>query len=181
MDIRNMEFKRSFKGYNEEEVDAFLAKIVGKYESLIQENKALNDQIKELEAELRQHQNKESDIHGLIALTRETVNEAKEVASQHGQALIDEATIKAKVIVDEANLEAKKMLEENLAELGRLQSRIRDMAKHEADFKEKMRVLMETFWAMLEDVTTSEPEVAATDEFATTRVYSDLTASSDES
>jgi len=42
MDIEQQEFSRSFRGYNEEEVDDFLDKIVKDYEELINENIRLN-------------------------------------------------------------------------------------------------------------------------------------------
>ena len=39
IDIHNAEFKRSFRGYNEEEVDEFLSRIVSEYENVVQQNK----------------------------------------------------------------------------------------------------------------------------------------------
>ena len=34
MDIHNKEFKRSFRGYNEDEIDEFLDQVVNDYERL---------------------------------------------------------------------------------------------------------------------------------------------------
>ncbi len=45
IDIHNMDFTRSFKGYNPEEVDDFLATIVTKYETIYQENKQLREKL----------------------------------------------------------------------------------------------------------------------------------------
>ena len=38
MDIHNKEFSRSFRGYNEDEVDQFLDEIVEEFERLYKEN-----------------------------------------------------------------------------------------------------------------------------------------------
>ena len=38
LDIHNKEFKRSFRGYNEDEIDDFLDQVVNDYEKLFREN-----------------------------------------------------------------------------------------------------------------------------------------------
>ena len=40
LDIHNKEFKRSFRGYNEDEIDDFLDQVVNDYEKLFRENGA---------------------------------------------------------------------------------------------------------------------------------------------
>ena len=172
IDIHNAEFKRSFKGYNEEEVDNFLAKILSKYESIYQENKELYDRVKELEEEIRKYQSKEDDIYGLITLTRETVTEAKQIAAQHGQSVVDEATAKAKAIIEEAKGQAEQILRDSERQLEQKQRRIKELVSKEQEFKNKMRTLMETFWAMLEDLDAYSSLVD--DEVKTTKVYKEL-------
>ena len=44
MDIHNKEFKRSFRGYNEDEIDDFLDQVVNDYEKLYRENKQLKEE-----------------------------------------------------------------------------------------------------------------------------------------
>jgi len=175
IDIHNAEFKRSFKGYNEEEVDAFLARIVSEYENLYQQNKDLQQRIAQLEQELKQYKNKESDIYGLITLTRETVAEAKEVATQHSQAIIDEATMKAKVIIDEAKLKAKQILNDSQAQLAQVQQRVSELRRIEKEFKESMRRVMESTWSIIDSgLKDIEP-----DESGVTKVYREIAANLD--
>lgn len=177
IDIHNAEFSVSFRGYNKEEVDDYLAKIVSKYEDIYKENKGLQEQIKQLEQELRQYQNKESDIYGLITLTRETASEAKEVANLQAQAIVDEAKLKANVILEEAKAKAKQIVQEQQDKLNQMQRRILELTDIEHKFKKRMKQLMETIWAMLEDVKVSEPQHL--DETAATKVYQDLGAEID--
>ena len=55
MDIHNKEFKRSFRGYNEDEIDEFLDQVVNDYERLYRENDQLKTgQIIKLPAEAQQ-------------------------------------------------------------------------------------------------------------------------------
>jgi DivIVA domain-containing protein len=45
LDIQNAVFHRSFRGYNENEVDEFLDRVVLEYEQLLRENLALKEQL----------------------------------------------------------------------------------------------------------------------------------------
>ena len=45
MDINNKEFKKIIRGYNPEEVDEFLDKIVEDYEALYKENANLKEKV----------------------------------------------------------------------------------------------------------------------------------------
>jgi cell division initiation protein len=45
LDIQNAVFHRSFRGYNEAEVDEFLDRLVAEYEQLYRENLALKEQV----------------------------------------------------------------------------------------------------------------------------------------
>ena len=44
LDIHNKEFSRSFRGYDEDQVNEFLDQIIKDYEALIRENKDLQNQ-----------------------------------------------------------------------------------------------------------------------------------------
>ncbi len=147
IDIHNAEFKRSFKGYNEEEVDAFLAKIVGEYESVIKENQQLRQQLKELEDSNQKLGSREQDVYHLISLTKETVEEAKEVARSQAEQVVAEAERKAKAILAETEAKEKEY-----------QRRISEMARQEREFKERMRELMESVWRQIE-ASKAAPEV----------------------
>ena len=61
MDIHNKEFKRSFRGYNEDEIDEFLDQVVNDYEKLYRENDKLKEEVKRNKKDIEQY--------GLISLT----------------------------------------------------------------------------------------------------------------
>lgn len=48
LDIHNKEFRRSFRGYNEDEIDDFLDQVVNDYEKLFRENDNLKEQVERL-------------------------------------------------------------------------------------------------------------------------------------
>ena len=51
-DIHDKEFKRSFRGYDVDEVNDFLDQIIKEFEFLIREKQQLEQQVEELQAEL---------------------------------------------------------------------------------------------------------------------------------
>ena len=54
LDIQNKEFKKSFRGYKESEVDQFLDEIIEDYEKLYKENIELKDKILILTDQIKQ-------------------------------------------------------------------------------------------------------------------------------
>ncbi len=149
IDIHNAEFKRSFKGYNEEEVDAFLAKVVSEYENLFQENQRLEEEVNELKNKLTHMGSREDDVYHLISLTKETVAEAKEVAHSQAAQVVANAERKAKSILADAEFQQQHYLR-----------RIREMASQEQEFKDRMREVMESVWRQVQ-ASSAAPSVSA--------------------
>lgn len=139
IDIHNAEFKRSFKGYNEEEVDAFLAKVVSEYENLFQENQRLQEEVNELKNKLSHMGSREDDVYHLISLTKETVAEAKEVARSQADQVVADAERRARTLLADAEAQQQHYLR-----------RIRQMASQEQEFKERMREVMESVWRQIQ-------------------------------
>lgn len=165
MDIHNMEFKRSIRGYNEEEVDDFLAKIVGHYETVYQENRKLQEEIDALKKELSQKTNQEQDVLDLISLTKQTASEIKEITNKQVENVLDEAKAEAAVIVAEARSQAKQILSE-------AETRLMQAKRADEILRSRIRSTMEAVWNMLEDEHSGDS--------TETRVYRDIAGTLDE-
>ncbi len=144
MDIHNTEFKRTFKGYDPEEVDNFLANIVLKYEAVYQENRKLHEEVKVLRERLEGHGNQEQDILDLISLTKQTVQEAKTVARQEADNVVNVAQSEAERIMVEARLKAAQLMAD-------AEERRDKTERAERQLREKVRLTMETIWNVLVD------------------------------
>ena len=59
LDIHNHEFKKSFRGYDEGEVDDFLDRIVSDYEKVLRENEKLKERTNLNEKELSHYKSLE--------------------------------------------------------------------------------------------------------------------------
>src|SRR5690625_7934743 len=53
LDIHNKEFTRSFRGYDEDEVNEFLDQVIKDYELVIRESKEYQERIQKLEEKIR--------------------------------------------------------------------------------------------------------------------------------
>ena len=72
MDIHNKEFKRSFRGYNEDEIDEFLDQVVNDYEKLFRENDKLKEEAARLRKESESYQEREKSINDTLLLAQKT-------------------------------------------------------------------------------------------------------------
>ncbi len=109
LDIHNKEFKRSFRGYNEEAVDEFLDKVIKDYEQLYRENIEVKENLERLNSKLEHFQQMESTLHNTLIIAQETAEEVKLNAKKTTELMLKEAEIQAQRLVDEAANKVRRM------------------------------------------------------------------------
>ncbi len=112
LDIHNKEFKRSFRGYNEDEIDEFLDRVVKDYEQLYRENVDLKDSIDKLKTKVEHFQHLENTLHNTLVVAQETAEEVKLNAKKEAELIIKEAKATGQRLLDEANLKVKEKMTE---------------------------------------------------------------------
>ena len=85
LDIHNKEFRRSFRGYDEREVDEFLDRVIKDYEQLYRDNIELKENMERLGSKLEHYQHMEGTLHNTLLVAQETAEEI------NAQKLSDEA------------------------------------------------------------------------------------------
>jgi cell division initiation protein len=100
--IKHQEFNKAFRGFNAEEVQAFLDKIADDYEELQTENETLKKQVEEAEEQLVEFRRIEKNLQETLLKAQE--NSAKSIESSKKQTtlMLKEAEIKAQQIIDKA-------------------------------------------------------------------------------
>lgn len=109
LSIKKQQFKRSFRGYNVEEVRVYLEMLASEYENLLQENKAMKEKIAMLETEISTYKQIEKNLHLAVTQAQETATKTIENAKKQAELLIKEAELKAKESIDKAKLEVSKI------------------------------------------------------------------------
>ncbi|GEO25099.1 septum formation initiator [Alicyclobacillus acidoterrestris] len=139
IDIHNKEFSRSFRGYNEDEVDDFLERVIQDYEGLIRQNKQLEEEINRLNEKLAHYDSLENSLSKSILVAQETAEELKGNARKEAQLIIREAEKNADKIVSEALNKARKIALD-----------MEEMQKQAAVFRARFRSLVQSQLEMME-------------------------------
>ena len=112
LDIHNKEFKKSFRGYNEEEVDEFLDKVIKDYEQLYRENIEIKENIDRLNSKLEHYQHMENTLNNTLIIAQETAEEVKFNAKRTTELMIKEAEVQVQKMIDEASNKVRRMSDE---------------------------------------------------------------------
>ena len=112
LDIHNKEFKRSLRGYDENEVDQFLDEVVHDYEIIYRELNALRERVVGHEERISQFQEMEESLKKTLLVAQETSEKLKVNAHREGELVIREAETRAAKIIDEARAKAHQIVSE---------------------------------------------------------------------
>ncbi len=118
LDIHNQEFRRVLRGYSEDEVDDFLDRVVGDFETLLKQNAQLKEEGDELRTRVEQYKQLESTLHGALIVAQETAEEVKQSARKEAQLIVREAEEEAARKVRSAEQRIREV-EEQLAQTQR--------------------------------------------------------------
>ncbi|HEY8488466.1 MAG TPA: DivIVA domain-containing protein [Thermaerobacter sp.] len=109
LDIHNKQFSRSFRGYNETQVDEFLEQVGREYDQVLRDNAALREQVEALTAKLEQYRRLEDTLNSTLVVAQETAEEVKASAQKQAELLINQARLEAEQIVQAARAKAEEM------------------------------------------------------------------------
>ena len=100
--IRKKEFENSRKGFNKEEVLAFLEKIANDVDKLQNENDSLKIEIETLNVQLAEYKRIEKRIQDTLAKAEESSKKSMDSAKKQVNRMIQEAELKAQQILEKA-------------------------------------------------------------------------------
>ena len=100
--IKKQEFAKSMRGYNVDEVQAFLDKISSELEELINQKEQLDSEVERLKKELDEFHKIEKKLQDNILKTQETSAQALEAAKKQSALIIKEAEVKASQMIQNA-------------------------------------------------------------------------------
>ncbi|MCX7832257.1 MAG: DivIVA domain-containing protein [Actinobacteria bacterium] len=135
IEIHQKKFKRSLRGYNEEEVDSFLDEVAAELERLIQENEELTEKVEKLERRLEQYISFEQALQETMLAAQKAASDLKKNAENAAKLIIKDAQIKAEQIKKEAQLEKERAM----AEIVKLKVALREYKEEFDKFLEKQK------------------------------------------
>lgn len=139
LDIHNKEFARGFRGYDEDDVNDFLDRVIKDYEIIIREKKDLEERVQQLEERLGHFNNIETTLNKSILVAQETAEEVK------GNAMKE-----SKLIIKEAEKNADRIINESLTKSRQIALEVEDLKKQAKVFRTRLKMLVEAQLEMIE-------------------------------
>lgn len=108
-DLQNLPFKKTVRGYSEDQVNEVLDKIIDDYGAYIRENIELKDKIAVLNEGMLHYKNIEESLQNTLLIAQQTSEDIKKNAYGKAENIIKEAELKAQRYINEANQEVLKI------------------------------------------------------------------------
>ncbi|MCI0512759.1 DivIVA domain-containing protein [candidate division KSB1 bacterium] len=133
LDIKKQEFKRGFRGYDPQEVDAFLEMLAEEYEILIRERNHFSDDVLKLKTQLKDYQDVERTFKESLMKAQKTIDDSRENAKHE-----------ADLIIRDAELKAEKILENTRIQLAEMKNELMLVRSQKESFAKRLRHLLES-------------------------------------
>ena len=176
LDIKNQTFKKVLRGYDTEEISAYLEMLANEMEKLLSEKKILAEQNRKLESEISEYKNLDKDLRNALLGVQESARKKMEEAEEEKNRILEEARLQAEEVIEEAGRQSSKLDQD-------LQSLQGEKTAFINSIHQLLDAQVEAIQAMkakLEDYT-QEEESAASDEIDELDVEIDASSSFPES
>ena len=138
LDIQQKNFPMKFRGFDVEEVYAFLEVIREEMEELLRENANLKENVQRADVQVREFKDMETTLRETLITAQQMVEDYKLNARKEAELLIREAELRADNMLKDAHEKVIKIHED-----------ITDMKGIRRHFKEELRRLIENHLTML--------------------------------
>jgi len=163
MDIEQQQFGRSFRGYNEEEVDNFLDRIAKDYEEILNENIKNKEELEKLQVRLEEYSQMEETLRNALVNAQQSASNIKESVQ-----------IEAQAVIEAAKIEAERIKQRAKQEILDISNEIAALKKNKYLILEKLKNTLKIHIRMLEDEIVEEPDVDAASRYTKRTSFEDL-------
>lgn len=112
LDVRKQEFGKSMRGFDCDEVRAFLSTLADEYEAVLVDNKQIRERMLDLEDKLGEYQRMEKNLRDTLLTAERLTQESRESAAREGDLIIRDAEMKARGVLEECRLRTEELRRE---------------------------------------------------------------------
>ena len=159
MEIHDHQFKKSFRGYNENEVDDFLDRIVADFEKILRENERLKNQISTNETELEHYRKLEKTLNDTLMVAQRTADEVITSARKNADDLKEQTARECQQIRDQAQFEATQQLDAANAKRDTILAEYAKLVSEKHSFLLKLRTTLESELGLAVQMLSAVPKV----------------------
>jgi cell division initiation protein len=139
LDIQQKQFPMKIRGFDVEEVYAFLEVVREEMEDLLRENASLKESVQRLETQIKEHKDMETTLRETLLTAQQMVEDYKTNARKEAELVVKEAEVRAEAIIKQAQEKVIKIHED-----------IVDLKGIRRHFKEELKRMVENHLKMLE-------------------------------
>lgn len=111
LEIRQKEFEKNFRGYDKDEVNAFLQTLSQEWERILYENREMRFKLESTQKEVEKLREVESSLFKTLKTAEDTGASMIDQANKTAELRIRESNIKAEELLSEARIRAKSIVE----------------------------------------------------------------------
>lgn len=138
LEIRQKTFEKNFRGYEKEEVHAFLTTLSQEWERIVDENKELKFKFESTEREIQKLREVESSLYKTLKTAEDTGASVIEQSRKAAELHLQESQLKAEQILSEAKTKAKDTIEESEMRARQIIADMEDRVKAMVDQYKKL-------------------------------------------
>ncbi len=101
LEIRKHEFRKKLRGYDPDEVMAFLDIVSMEYENMVHQNSMLTERLAMIESQIKKYRNMEATLQDALLSAERSREETLKTAKKQAELIVREAEIKASAILEE--------------------------------------------------------------------------------
>ena len=102
LDLRNQQFHSSMRGFDRDEVTAFLAEAADDYASALREADQLRKDVARLEVQINEHRENEKNLRNTLLTAQRLADEVRDNAHQQAAQIVHDAESRASLILEKA-------------------------------------------------------------------------------
>ncbi len=136
LEIRQKDFEKGFRGYEKEQVDAFLKSLSQEWERLLADYKTLNEKLKQAEKDTEKLREVETSLFKALKTAEDTGASMIDHANKSATIQLKEAKMESDNLVNDAKHRAKDLIDEAESMVREINAELREQIKHcENDFR----------------------------------------------
>ncbi len=139
LDITQKQFRKSFRGYDPEEVEAFLSLVAVEFEALVKEVNALRETSQRKDDELAEHRGRERALQETLVTAQKASEEIRDAARKE-----------AEITISDAELQAEKIVQGAHARFLRIVDDINELKRQRVQFESQLRMLVDSHLKLIE-------------------------------
>ncbi len=147
LDISQKSFGRGLRGFDRQEVEAFLALVASEFEAALKELHSLREDNRRLEEQVVELRGRERVLQETMVTAQKACEEIREAARKEAEITLSEAELQAERIVQSAHQRYLRVVDD-----------IQEMKRQRVQFGASLRATIESHFKLLETFGEAGPE-----------------------